>query len=216
MTDRTKDQHPRTTASDGCSLDTARAQAALTSKQRLSERLRQFALDIANDEPLGNILPLDAATRIDRLEAALWKYGKHLSSCTIHTVRVPAFSCSCGWLELRETLAGDALKPTEREQMAAKIQRLQRELAEAHRVFSGIERLPDETPAPLSERQQMMRERMLHDEELTEEEFQRLALRIALEAHEDRLQLWESLFTDRRTGARLSSSVETSGREEQK
>lgn len=38
-----------------------------------------------------------------------------------------------------------------------------------------------------------MRERMLENEELSEEEFERLAHRIALEAHEDRLSLAESL-----------------------
>jgi hypothetical protein len=37
-----------------------------------------------------------------------------------------------------------------------------------------------------------MRGRMLADEELSEEEFERLAHRIALEAHEDRLKLWET------------------------
>lgn len=38
-----------------------------------------------------------------------------------------------------------------------------------------------------------MRIRILADEELSDEEFQRQAYRIALEAHEDRLKLWESL-----------------------
>jgi hypothetical protein len=61
---------------------------------------------------------------LDRLRAAMWKYGKHLSSCTIHTVRVPAFSCSCGWLKVRETLAGGALKPTERQQIRAALERI--------------------------------------------------------------------------------------------
>lgn len=42
-------------------------------------------------------------------------------------------------------------------------------------------------PAPDS-----MRGRMLADEELSEAEFKRLARRIALEAHEDRLKLWET------------------------
>jgi predicted RNase H-like nuclease (RuvC/YqgF family) len=37
-----------------------------------------------------------------------------------------------------------------------------------------------------------MRGRMLADEELPEEEFERQAHRIALEAHEDRLKLWET------------------------
>ena len=36
------------------------------------------------------------------------------------------------------------------------------------------------------------RYRMLADEELSEEEFERQAYRIALEAHEDRLKLWET------------------------
>jgi hypothetical protein len=37
-----------------------------------------------------------------------------------------------------------------------------------------------------------MRGRMLADEALSEEEFERQAHRIALEAHEDRLKLWET------------------------
>lgn len=48
---------------------------------------------------------------------------------------------------------------------------------------------------------------MLRDEELSEEEFKARAHRIALEAHEDRLKLWESLHTDPRTGARLSDET---------
>lgn len=61
-----------------------------------------------------------------------------------------------------------------------------------------------ETPAALSDD---MRKRMLADEELSEEEFEARAYRIALEAHEDRLKLWESLHTDPRTGARTSEKA---------
>lgn len=37
-----------------------------------------------------------------------------------------------------------------------------------------------------------MRGRMLADEALSDEDFERVAHRIALEAHEDRLQLWNT------------------------
>lgn len=37
-----------------------------------------------------------------------------------------------------------------------------------------------------------MRGRMLADEDLSDEEFERQSHRIALEAHEDRLKLWET------------------------
>ncbi len=37
----------------------------------IEQRLRQFALDIANGEPLGNIVVLDAAAKIERLRKAL-------------------------------------------------------------------------------------------------------------------------------------------------
>lgn len=53
-----------------------------------------------------------------------------------------------------------------------------------------------------------MRQSMLDDEELSDDEFKARAHRIALEAHEDRLKLWESLHADPRTGARLSDETE--------
>jgi hypothetical protein len=50
-----------------------------------------------------------------------------------------------------------------------------------------------------------MRARMLADEELSEEEFEHQAHRIALESHEDRLKLWEDRphFERQKDGALL-------------
>jgi len=47
----------------------------------------------------------------------------------------------------------------------------------------------------MSEALAEMRRRMMADEELSEQEFEARAYRIALEAHEDRLKLWEDLHT---------------------
>jgi hypothetical protein len=41
--------------------------------------------------------------------------------------------CTCGWAQIRETLAGDALKPTERQQMTAEIERLTKRIDELER-----------------------------------------------------------------------------------
>lgn len=57
-------------------------------------------------------------------------------------------------------------------------------------------------PAPDS-----MRGRMLADEGLSEEEFERLAHRIALEAHEDRLKLWETAIERYETIKRLEGAL---------
>lgn len=42
-----------------------------------------------------------------------------------------------------------------------------------------------------------MRKRMLRDEDLSDEDFVRFSRVIALEAHEDRLKLWEARISDR-------------------
>lgn len=69
--------------------------------------------------------------------------------------------------------------------------------------------MTDDTVIRTSKTNDEMRQRMLRDEELSEEEFKARAHRIALEAHEDRLKLWESLHTDPRTGARLSDETDS-------
>jgi hypothetical protein len=55
-----------------------------------------------------------------------------------------------------------------------------------------------------------MRARMLADEELSEEEFERQAHRIALEAHEDRLKLWETALERWERLQRLDSQADAS------
>lgn len=54
-----------------------------------------------------------AERELERLRAMIWKYGKHLTVCTLNAVG--CYSCSCGWSSIRETLSGAALPPTERE-----------------------------------------------------------------------------------------------------
>lgn len=63
---------------------------------------------------------------------------------------------------------------------------------------------PEQNATPGATVADEMRRRMIRDEELSEEDFRAFAIRIAYEAHEDRLKLWESLHTDPRTGAKLS------------
>lgn len=52
-----------------------------------------------------------------------------------------------------------------------------------------------------------MRERMLADEERSEQAFEELSLRIALEAHEDRLKLWDDVERLTRERDSLRSAV---------
>jgi hypothetical protein len=47
----------------------------------------------------------------ERLRAAMWKYGKHLTSCAIQSCSTA--SCTCGWVGVRQTLAGEAAPPAE-------------------------------------------------------------------------------------------------------
>jgi hypothetical protein len=58
-----------------------------------------------------------------------------------------------------------------------------------------------------------MRARMLADEELSEEEFERQAHRIALESHEDRLKLWETALERWKRLQRLEGSQSDGGTE---
>jgi hypothetical protein len=53
-----------------------------------------------------------------------------------------------------------------------------------------------------------MRGRMLADEELSEEDFERQALRIAIEAHEDRLKLYETALERFEKIQRLNALLE--------
>ena len=51
---------------------------------------------------------------VERLRAAMWKYGKHLNCCAVQAYHNhhPMRSCDCGWVQIRETLAGEAKRPT--------------------------------------------------------------------------------------------------------
>lgn len=76
----------------------------------LVSRLHYLA-DQANDRvPFRELR--QAAGEIVNLRKALWKYGKHLTSCPMGNL-----GCTCGWASIRETLGGDALRPSEREQL---------------------------------------------------------------------------------------------------
>ena len=45
----------------------------------------------------------------DDLQKALWKYGKHLSSCRLQREQGPLDGwCDCGWNRIRETLSPPA------------------------------------------------------------------------------------------------------------
>lgn len=46
------------------------------------------------------------STEIERLRAAMWKYGKHLVACRLQ--KDMTSWCDCGWTQVRETLAGEA------------------------------------------------------------------------------------------------------------
>lgn len=64
---------------------------------RMDEREAESKMNFDKDD-LG-----DCHSRIDELEAALWKYGKHRATCALWASM--ANPCTCGWVRVRETLA---------------------------------------------------------------------------------------------------------------
>ena len=40
----------------------------------------------------------------EELRVAMWKYGKHLTACSLQKNLGP---CDCGWVQVRETLASE-------------------------------------------------------------------------------------------------------------
>lgn len=49
---------------------------------------------------------------LDKLKAALWKYGKHLASCPLWSRVPPEARCNCGWVEVRDQLAPSQANPS--------------------------------------------------------------------------------------------------------
>jgi len=46
---------------------------------------------------------------IDNLKTQLWKYGKHIAACPLWSR--PNVRCTCGWAEVRATLAPIQQRP---------------------------------------------------------------------------------------------------------
>ena len=106
--------------------------------------------EAAVSHPSSNVESQHLEQELTRLRAATWKYGKHLASCTIYRAR----KCDCGWEEVRETLTGDALEPTERQHLVAEIERLRAQV-EALKSVSGMDSVRIATLARLLDEARM-------------------------------------------------------------
>jgi hypothetical protein len=72
---------------------------------------------------------------LESLRANAWRYGKHLTACRLQTH--PGSWCDCGWVRVRDTLTGEAKRPT-----PAVLSEIERRDAQIAKLCSLIDSLP--------------------------------------------------------------------------